>query len=542
MTKAGFVNEFTYRGFLESGSEQEFDSLFERALDRVRRQMGEEYHMYIGGKEVDASSLMVENSPIDKKITVGRFQKGGREHARAAIVAAKEAFGSWSETDHRERAAIFREFADLASKNKFEFAALLSLENGKTRYESMGEVDEAIDFARYYANEIVSNKGYSRKVSVRSSPVKIAVGFQGAPPGAEKVSIRMRPYGVFGVITPFNFPVSIGAGMSIGAMITGNTVVFKPSCTENMTALTAIQLYKLFAGAGVPAGVFNVVTGPGSEVGDELAINRGVSGMVFTGSRKVGIGMIGKAYGSGSQKAFITEMGGKNPAIVSKSADLGLAVPGVISSAFGFAGQKCSALSRLYVHESVKERMISMLVESMRNMKVGNPLQKGTFMGPLISESTYKRYNEAVEEIKKSGRLLFGGKTVNTGLNGFYVEPVLGELRQAHELVRKELFAPILIIIPFKDFQEALDMANDSEYGLAAGLYSMDRREAELFSDKMDSGVLYINRKVGATTGAVVGLHAFTGWKGSGITGKGTGSRFYLGQFMREQSISTSKG
>ncbi|MEM3984950.1 MAG: aldehyde dehydrogenase family protein, partial [Candidatus Micrarchaeaceae archaeon] len=283
MAKNNFSNEFTYKKFIEEGKEAEFDRLFDEAVQKAKQGFGSTYHMYIGGKEVDAGSVLTERSPIDGAI-IGYFQKGTREHARMAIAAAKDEFARWRQVDYKERARIFRKFADVLAANKFDVAAILSLENGKSRYESIGEVDEGIDFSRYYAGELEANKGYARKTSLEESRQKVSAGFQGAPSNAEKVSIVMKPYGVFGVIAPFNFPISISIGMSIGAMITGNTVVFKPSSSDNMTMLTGFKIYQLLKEAGLPDGVFNYITGPGSEVGDELVVNTGVSGIVFTGS------------------------------------------------------------------------------------------------------------------------------------------------------------------------------------------------------------------------------------------------------------------
>ena len=535
--KAKFENEFTFKKFLESGREEEFDRLFESAVEEAKREFNKEYPLYIGGKAVYASEKLTEKSPIDGSV-LGIFQKGTREHAKQAIIEAKKAFEQWSSTSYKERLALFRKAADIFAQNKFKLAAILSYENGKSRYESVGEVDEAIDFMRYYANELEMNKVYVRKTFMRASSAKVNAGFQGAPSSEERVTIAMKPYGVFGVIAPFNFPVSISVGMSVGALITGNTVVFKPSSTDNMSMLTGLKIYELFKQAGLPDGVFNYLTGPGSEVGDELASNADVAGIVFTGSRATGLGMIAKNYAAGKQKVFVVEMGGKNPTIVSKHAEIDDAVTGVASAAFGYDGQKCSALSRVYVHESIKELFISKLIEKIRGFKIGNPLEKGVYMGPLISESAYKRYMESIERAKQEGRILYGGNRVNTGLNGFYVEPALVEVPHSSYLVHNELFVPILTIEGYKDFDEALRMANDVEYGLTAGLYSNNRKEIKQFMDKMQAGVMYINRAISATTGAIVGLHTFVGWKGSGLTGKGTGSKFYLQQFMREQSIS----
>jgi 1-pyrroline-5-carboxylate dehydrogenase len=237
-------------------------------------------------------------------------------------------------------------------------------------------------------------------------------------------------------------------------------------------------------------------------------------------------------------KVFVVEMGGKNPAIVSKYADIDTAVSGVVSAAFGYSGQKCSALSRVYVQRQIKEEFISRLIDRTRKLSIGNPLVKGNYVGPLISESAYKRYAEAVEIAKRSGRVLYGGNRVRSVERGFYVEPSVVEVGSDNELMRRELFAPILAITSYEDIQDALRMANDTEYGLCAALYSKNRKEIRYFSDTIDAGVVYINRESSATTGAIVGRHTFVGWKWSGTSGKGTGSRFYLEQFMREQSLS----
>ncbi len=541
MARPAFLNEFTYRNFAESGKEAEFDRLFDDAAQRVKAQFGKKYPMYIGGRETFAAETLIEKSPIDGSV-IGYFQKGTREHAKQAIQAAAGALQSWSSTGYRERASIFRNAAVIFSKNKFELSAILSYENGKSRYESVGEVDEAIDFMRYYADELEANKGFLRRTHLKQSTAKVSASFQGAPSmKSEKVTIRMMPFGVFGVIAPFNFPVSISTGMSTGAMITGNTVVFKPSSSDSMTMLTGLKIYEYMKQAGVPQGVFNYLSGPGSEIGDELVVNPGVAGIVFTGSRAVGTGMITKAYERGLQKTFIVEMGGKNPVIVSKGADLDEAASGIASAAFGFCGQKCSACSRVYVHESIKEQFVSKLIEKVRSFKIGNPIRKDVYMGPLISANAFRTYSDAVEKAKSAGRILYGGNKVNTGMDGYYVEPTIIEVNHESELVHTELFVPILTVEGFRGFDDAIRMANDVEYGLTAGLYSKKRKEVSEFLERIEAGTVYVNRDTSATTGAIVGLHTFVGWKGSSVNGKGSGSKFYLQQFMKEQSMSITK-
>ncbi len=541
MSMETFDNESTYKKFLEKGKEKEFDKYFDNAVNKVKKTiLGKEFPIYINGKEQFSADRISEFSPIDGTL-VGTFQKAHPEHVEAAIDAAEKAFGDWRFTDYESRSKMFIKAADLFSKNKFLLSAILSIENGKTRYESVGEVDEAIDFLRYYSRELMRNKGYSVHNKIQSKSSWKSAGFQGAPGNSEIIKLSLKPYGVFGIIAPFNFPVSISTGMSAGAMITGNTVVFKPSSTDNMTMLTGLYIYKMFSEAGIPRGVFNYITGPGSEVGEKLVSSPKVSGIAFTGSRSTGMSMMRRSLEMGQNKIFVVEMGGKNPVIVSKSADIDTAVNGVMSSAFGFAGQKCSAASRLYVHESISNEVIDRLVGRVKSLKIGNPLVKENYVGPLISEKALDKFRYAVDEASKNGQILVGGAVLDDSAHSIYVEPTIAKLPHSNKLFREELFVPFLLIYTFSDFKDTIKKANDVAYGLTAGLYSKDKTEVEFFSDNVESGVLYINRGIGATTGAIVGRHSFVGWKGSGLTGKGTGSRFYLQQFMHEQSISYTK-
>src|SRR5271157_1760664 len=411
-----FHNEFTYRRYLDEGKEDEFDRLFDEAVAKVRSNvLRKRFPMVIGGKEVYSAEELVENSPIDGAL-IGRFQKGTREHARQAVAAALAAFGTWGRTEYKERVRVMLAAAERFRARKFEIAAVLSIENGKTRHESVGEVDEAIDFLCYYSEEMLRNRGYARKAVIPGTSKDVSTGFQGAPGREEKIAIAMKPYGVFGVIAPFNFPISISTGMSVGALVTGNTVVFKPSSTDNMTMLTGFKIHEVFKEAGLPDGAFNYVTGPGSEVGDELVSDRNVSGIAFTGSRATGLDMIRKSYGLGLQKVFIVEMGGKNPVIVSKYADISEAVDGIVSSAFGYCGQKCSACSRVYVQESVMGEFLSGLTDKLRSMRIGDPLRRDVYVGPLIGANALERYKASVEEAKRSGRVAYGGNVADTGL------------------------------------------------------------------------------------------------------------------------------
>ncbi|MFP3132730.1 MAG: aldehyde dehydrogenase family protein [Nitrososphaeria archaeon] len=536
----GFKDVFTYLSYVSEGKDAEFHELFEQAVEKVKKEyIGKEYPIYVGEKELKTDAKLVEKSPIDGS-TVCICQKGDREITRKGIAEAKSAFESWFELGWNKRAAIMRKAANIIEKNKFELAAVLSIENGKNRLESIGEVDEAINFLRYYAYLLASNKGYNQTVKLTSKGVKIKYGFQGSVTKTEVIEQRMVPYGVFGIIAPFNFPVSISTGMSVGALITGNTAILKPSSTGNMTMLTGIMIYNYLIEAGVPKGVYNVITGPGSEVGDELVINPDVAGIAFTGSKDVGKSMIKKAYDLGLNKVFVVEMGGKNPAIVTETANIEEAAQGIISAAFGYQGQKCSALSRLYVHKKVKDVLVEEVVKRIKELTIGDPLKKEVYLGPLISEEAYQRYVWAVNLGQKDGKVIYGGKRVDVGLNGYYVEPTLIELKHGHELFKKELFLPILVMDSFENFSDAINMANDTEYGLTAGLYTGKKEEIDEFKRRIQAGVVYVNRSASATTGAIVGYHPFVGWKSSGFTGKGAGSRFYLLQFLKEQSFSVS--
>jgi 1-pyrroline-5-carboxylate dehydrogenase len=530
-----FKNENTF-----SLSEEKIDKKFENAVRKIQKDFGKHYPMYINGKEVFSDEELKVVSPIDRRIVLGYFQFGKVEHARDAILAAKNAFyDSWRNFDWKKRVKIFRKAANILSKIKFEVAAIITFENGKNRYESIGEVDEAIDFMRYYSYLIESNDGLIIDRVAYSKSRKSKFGHQGAMSGSEHVKIISKPYGVWGVIAPFNFPFSISTGMSIAALITGNTVVFKPSFSDNPTPCTGLKLYEVLDKAGLPKGVFNYVTGSGSEVGNEILENSDVKGIAFTGSREIGMKMFRKSANSSIPKQFVVEMGSKNVCIVSKYADLEKASNGIISAAFGFAGQKCSACSRAIIHESIYDEFIEKLVEKTKKLVVGNPLEKHTNIGPIIGKNALERYLSSIVKAKKEGRVIFGGNLL-TGSelfdNGYYVEPTIIEVPIESELWKKELFLPILAVTKFKDFKEAINLANDTEYGLTAGLYSNNKNEIEYFNKNIEFGTIYVNREVSATTGAIVGRQTFVGWKGSSLTCKGTSSLSYLLQFIREQS------
>jgi 1-pyrroline-5-carboxylate dehydrogenase len=347
----------------------------------------------------------------------------------------------------------------------------------------------------------------------------------------------LRPYGVWAVISPFNFPLALAAGPAGGALAAGNTVVFKPASD---TPLIGAKLTEMVIEAGLPPGVFNFVTGPGSTVGQELIDNAGIDGIVFTGSKEVGMKLMRENAARPVPRPLIIEMGGKNPAIVMGTADLDKASDGVMRSAFGAQGQKCSACSRVYVDRSVRQEFVRLLVDKTRAIKLGDPLNRDVYMGPVINEDAVKTYERAVAQARRDGgTILTGGRRLTDGDfgHGYFVEPtIIDGLPSGHPLFGEELFVPITVIADVVSLDEAIDLANRTEYGLTAGIFSENDREIEQFFDRIQAGVTYANRRAGATTGAWPGINSFGGWKASGSTGRGTGGPYYVQQFMREQS------
>jgi 1-pyrroline-5-carboxylate dehydrogenase len=300
---------------------------------------------------------------------------------------------------------------------------------------------------------------------------------------------------------------------------------------------TGLKLYELYMAAGVPKGVFHFLSGPGSVVGDEIVNHPDVAGITFTGSYEVGMGIY-KGFAKDYPKPVICEMGGKNPAIVSDKADLDKAADGVLRSAFGFGGQKCSACSRVYVHRSVYDEFLRLLKEKTENIQVGNPLEKEYWLGPLIDEGAVETFERASDEAKKNGTVVTGGERLAEGdlAKGTFVQPTVVEVPLDSWIWKEELFVPFVAVAPYGDLGEAIRLANDTEYGLTAGFYSEDRAEIDTWLNSIEAGVIYVNRRAGATTGAWPGVQPFGGWKGSGTTGKAGGGPYYVQQYLREQS------
>ena len=501
-----------------SADNEDLQSAFDAALERARADLGRTYPMRIGGEDRLRDETFEDRSPIDRELVVARFPVGTRQDVRDAIAAAREAHPGWRDTPWRDRLAVLRRAGDIISERQFDYAALMSLEVGKNRLEALGDVEETADLLRYYADEFEKADGFVKPMGSLSS--------------SERTRSVLRPYGVFGVISPFNFPMALAGGPAGGAMIAGNTVVLKPSSDA---PLMAWKFAKALRDAGLPDGVFNLVTGPGETVGAELESNPGIDGMVFTGSYEVGMKLY-RGFTRDYPRPIITEMGGKNPAIVTRHADLDEATEGVMRSAFGFDGQKCSANSRVYVERPVAREFIDRLVEKARTIKVGDPTERENWMGPVINQRALDTFSGAVDEARADGGTVEVGGTVQAERGYFPTPTVVSGLPLEHRLFRDELFVPFLVVGEVDSLDQALHEANDSAYGLTAGIFSRDQAEVQRFLDTIQAGVVYVNRRAGATTGAWPGIQSFGGWKGSGSSGKSGLGPYYVQQFLREQS------
>jgi 1-pyrroline-5-carboxylate dehydrogenase len=505
-----------------SADNEELQSAFDAAVERVRGILGQSYPMLIGGEERRGAEEFEDRSPIDRDIVVARFPVGTRQDVRDAIAAARAAFPAWRDLGWRQRLEILRNAADLISERQFEYAALMTFEVGKNRLEALGDVEETADLLRYYSDEMERNGGFVKPMGSLSP--------------AEHTRSVLKPHGVWGVISPFNFPMALAGGPAAGALIAGNTVVLKPSSDA---PLMGYKFGEALHEAGVPAGVFNFVTGPGETVGAELQESPDIDGLVFTGSYEVGMKLY-TGFTRDYPRPIITEMGGKNPAIVTASADLDEAAEGVMRSAFGYDGQKCSANSRVYVERSVARPFVEKLVERARAIKVGDPTQRDNWMGPVINERSLGKFTTAVDEAKRDGGTIeVGGEVLadpDTERGYFPTPTVVTGLPLEHRLFHDELFVPFVVVGEVDSLQQALDEANDTPYGLTAGIFSHDDDEIRQFLDTIQAGVVYVNRRSGATTGAWPGIQSFGGWKGSGSSGKSGLGPYYVQQFLREQS------
>ena len=501
----------------------ELHTRFAAAMDDLKASLGKEIPMFIDGEDRIVDDKYQEFSPINTDQHLVTYQKGGVKDAEDAISAARRAFPSWSGMYWDERVYLLRKAAEMIDQRLFEISAVVTLEVGKNRMEALGDVAETAELIRYACDQMEANHGYRVKMS--KDPL---IGFD-----SSNTSV-LKPYGVWVVISPFNFPAALTGGPVGAALVAGNTVVIKPA---SVTTWSVALLVDCLRQAGIPDGVVNFVTGPGSTVGNALVESKDVDGITFTGSFDVGMGIY-RSFAKGDYvRPTILEMGGKNPAIVSKHADIEDAAIGIVRSSFGLQGQKCSACSRVFVEAEVYDELVDRVVALTKKLQVGDPAEKETYMGPVITKSVYEEYQAFCDELKKAGTVKTGGEVIKDGDlgKGFFCQPtVVVDVPIEHRLWQHEMFLPITMIHPVKGLDEAMTLANNTKYGLTAGFYGAED-EVGWFYDHIEAGVVYANRPQGATTGAWPGYQPFGGWKGSGASGKNAGGLYYLHLYMHEQ-------
>jgi len=496
-----------------------YHAMFDREMPLFRRRLGAKWPNRIGGSEDWDGSPYEAGSPIDSRLALGTFVEAHTSAVSRAVGAARKGFQRWGRTPWQQRVKTLERFARALDEHKYELAMAVVYEVGKTRMEALGETEEAVALIEYYCDQISRRGGYVEPVWSGSG---------------ETSQTLLRPIGVFGVIAPFNYPVALSVNMISAALVAGNAVVFKPSPNAG---LTGGLLAEVVEAADLPPGVFNMVCG--MEAGRRLVEAEGVDGIAFTGSHGVGMQIMRSMISGSHARPVLAEMGGKNPAYISRSAELQVAVDGVAKSAFAMQGQKCTACSVAFVHASLYDEFLERVVARAKALRIGDPTLRETNNGPLINAEALQRYERAVAHGATVGRIATGARRLSGELfdHGAYVEPtIVTDLPADDELFKRELFAPVLAISRFDQLEDAINRGNDVPYGLSSGFYGKDVSEIEIYLERAEAGVQYVNRRTGATTGAWPGIQSFCGWKGSGITGKGALGPHYLPQFMREQS------
>jgi 1-pyrroline-5-carboxylate dehydrogenase len=496
----------------------ESKAAMEQALIEVTARLGHEYDMVIGGRRLRTSGKITSTNPAKPAEVIGIHQKAEAEHAQAAIDAAHLAFLSWSKTPVAHRADLLLKAAAAIRARSFEFCAWLTLEVGKNWAEADADVGETIDFLEFYAREAL-------RLDLSTTPIRF--------PG-ERNQLRYIPLGVGAVIPPWNFPFAIMAGMTAAAIVTGNTVILKPSVDASTIAA---KFFALLEELGLPDGVVNFCPGEGPGFGSAIVAHPKMRFIAFTGSKKVGLEIHESAArtqpGQLWIKRTILEMGGKDAIIVDADADLDAAVEGVAASAFGFNGQKCSACSRAIVDAAIYDIFLDRLVDRVSQIKQGAPAAN-FYAGPVINPIAHKRVLDYIAIGKQEGRLLIGGTAVDTPEKGLYIAPtVFADIAPTARLAQEEIFGPVLAVIKSTSFDNALEIANNTEYGLTGAVYSKSREKLDRAREEFHVGNLYFNRKC---TGAMVGAHPFGGFNMSGTDSK-AGGPDYLLLFTQAKSI-----
>src|SRR5262249_37582314 len=505
--------------FVDFTNERNAASMRE-AISVAESRLGTEYPLIIGGKRYTTGDMLASLNPSNFDEVVGLVHKASIDHADKAIAAATEAFQEWKNVAPDLRARCLLKTAAILRRRKAELTALIVLEVGKSWAEADADVAETIDFAEFYAREMLR---YSREQPLTPMP-------------GEHNEVFYIPLGVGVVIPPWNFPLAITAGMTLASIVCGNTVVLKPSSDSPVIASKFVEVLEE---ASVPPGVVNYVPGSGGRIGDYLVGNPRTRFVAFTGSKEVGLHInelaSKTAEGQIWIKRVVAEMGGKDTIVVDETADLDAAVDGVVASAFGYSGQKCSACSGVVVVDSVYDKIVERVSDRASKLKVGSVKDVSNFTGPVSSKSAYESINNYIKIGRGEGKLLAGGGPMAEDQRGWFIKPtVIGEVDPMARISQEEIFGPVLAAFRAKDFDEALNVANNTQFGLTGALYSGERRRLEKARRDFHVGNLYLNRKC---TGAMVGAHPFGGFNMSGTDSKG-GGRDYLLLFLQAKSVS----
>ena len=512
MSLADFRNE-PFTDF----SKPENAAAMKQALAEVKAQLGRSYPLIIGGEKISTEKTIASINPAHPSEVVGYAASATPDLANRAIEAANQAFETWRKVPAAERADyLFRAAAELR-RRKLELAAWMVYEVSKSWAEADGDIAESIDFCEYYGREMLR----------LAAPQKIH------PLPGEDDQFSYIPLGAGIAIPPWNFPGAIMIGLTVAPVVAGNTVVLKPASTSPIIAAKFMEVLETI---GLPAGVVNFLPGPGGSVGDALVDHPKTRFISFTGSKEVGLRIFERAAklqpGQKWLKRTVLEMGGKDTIVVDETADLDAAADGVVASAFGFQGQKCSACSRVVAVEAIYEPLLEKLAERTRRLTVGDPAERGTFMGAVIDDKSRDKIKSYIEVGQREGRLLAGGEVQSDG--GYFVPPtIIADVAPDSQLSQEEIFGPVLAAIKAKDYDEALEIANNTEYGLTGGVYSQDQARLARAQEDFHVGNLYLNRKI---TGAMVGAHPFGGFNMSGTDSK-TGGPDYLLLYMQGKSI-----
>jgi 1-pyrroline-5-carboxylate dehydrogenase len=516
--QGAFVNEP-----LTDFSKDENARKMREAIEKVRGQLGREYELIIGGKRVKTQDKIKSINPAKASQIVGLHQKAGKEHVESAMNAALTAFESWRYSSVEERASLLFRVGDLLRERKFEFNAWLVFEVSKNWAEADADIAETIDFCEYYSRE-----------ALRLSKVKLDAQMPG-----ERDSLFYIPLGVGAVIPPWNFPSAIMAGMTLASIVSGNTVILKPSSDSPTIAAKFVELLEE---AGMPDGVVNFCPGAGASFGNAVVAHPKTRYIAFTGSREVGLDINKSAatHAPGQLwiKRTILEMGGKDAIVVDADADLDSAVEGVAQSAFGFQGQKCSACSRAIVDERIYDKFLEKLKARVEKITIGDPAEN-TNMGAVINEGSMKTILEYIEQGKKDGRLITGGDRASNAGEGYFLQPtVIADIPPKSKLEQEEIFGPVLTVTKSRNFDHALEIANDTEFGLTGAVYTKSKEKISRAIREFHVGNLYINRKC---TGATVAAHPFGGFNMSGTDSK-SGGPDYLYLFTQGKAVGEKIG